>query len=153
MPTTTLFVVPGVPDSNQAYLLSSTALKPLASKRVAGGSQISVNRNNGDFVLLTEDPIVIANFRDRVSRDAPKTARLERDLAADRVRSASAELRNFNQLGANAGPYQAAIGAANEQLAKCDALLTSGNFDEALSAARGFRQPCRNHCRRTANRE
>jgi hypothetical protein len=134
-PINATFIVPGVPDSNQVFLLSAAHLEPLSSKRVAGGMQITVDRTAGDMVLLTEDSNVISNFRERLSREGPKAARLERDLLAARVRAGTAEVQRFPQLSVDGAEYLRAIGAANAQIARSDALLNSGNFSESFRTA------------------
>ena len=115
-PAGALFIVPGVPDSNQVFLLSPAAMQPLASKRVAGGVQFTVDRNSADLVLLTEDPNVIANFRERVSREGPRAARRERDLLAARVNTGVADADRLKQLGVDATAYQQAVGAQTRKL-------------------------------------
>jgi hypothetical protein len=134
-PANVTFIVPGVPDSNQAFLLSPASLQPLASKRVAGGVQITVDRNVASMVLFTEDANVISNFRARVSRDGPKAARLERDLVAVSVKTSTAQVQHLKHLGVDSADYRQAIAAASSQIASSDALLNGGNFPEASRLA------------------
>jgi hypothetical protein len=134
-PANATFIVPGVPDSNLVFLLSPASFQPLASKRVAGGVQVAVDRNSADMVLFTEDPNVISNFRQRVSRDGPKAARLKRDLVAARIKAGAADVLRLRQMGVDGTDYQSATSAANSQVARCDALLNSGNVAEAYRAA------------------
>ncbi|HEY4232936.1 MAG TPA: hypothetical protein VGM76_05905 [Lacipirellulaceae bacterium] len=134
-PVNLTFIVPGVPDSNQVFFLSPAAMEPLASKRVAGGVQFTLDRNAADLVLLTEDPNVIANFRERVAREGPRAARRERDRLAARINSGGADAARLKQSGVDVTAYQQAVGAANSQIALCDAALNQGNIQQAFQLA------------------
>jgi hypothetical protein len=134
-PASITFIVPGVPDSNQAYSLSETQLEPVAGKRVAGGLQISVDRGAIQYVLITEDTNVIANFRQRIARDGLKFARLERDLLATRVRLAVLEVEHLAAAGLDTSEFQRAAATASAQITRCDALLNSGRAADACQIA------------------
>ena len=62
------FVVPGIPVSNESFLLSPTGCSALASTRVAGGTRIEVPRDFDGYILITEDPAAITGFRQRIAR-------------------------------------------------------------------------------------
>jgi hypothetical protein len=128
-------VVPGVPESNQVFLLSPASMQPLDSKRVAGGVQITIDRNAGDMVLFTDDTNVLSIYRERVAREGPRAARLLRDLVIAHVKSGVAENQRLVQLGIDCSDYQRAVGAANSQIARSDAVLNRGNVQEACRTA------------------
>jgi hypothetical protein len=80
------FVVPGVPESSQVFWLSATAIRPLMSQRIAGGTRITLPADSDGSLLITEDPQVIQSYRQRIVRDAAHVARLQRELANERTK-------------------------------------------------------------------
>ncbi len=133
------FIVPGIPESNEAFLLSPAGLQTLPSKRVSGGVRIVVDRNADGFVLMTEDAAAIAGFRQRVAHGARRAAQLQYSLATTRMRSLAGVARRLQQLGTNTKNLDQAIGAANTELGSVNSLLTEGKFEAAYqrsSAAR-----------------
>jgi hypothetical protein len=93
------FVVPGVPASSEAYLLSPTEMRPLLRQRVAGGMRVAASTSAGSMVLITEDRQVIQSFRQRIARDAPLMARLEREWATERAATATEMQQRLARLG------------------------------------------------------
>ena len=123
-----VFVVPGIPESNEAFLLSGVSLEALPAKRVAGGMRIVFDRSERGLVLMTEDPAVITSFRQQVARGARRAAQLEYSLAATRARALSGIAPQLSRLGVSTKNLDKAIGAANADIAQANSLLTAGNF-------------------------
>jgi hypothetical protein len=123
------FIVPGIPVSNEAFRLSSAGLETLAVKRVAGGMRIVLDRGQPSLVLLTEDPAVIANFRQRVARSARRAAQLQANLASTRVRALSGVAPQLSRLGVDTKQLDKAIGAASADILQANSLLAASNFD------------------------
>ena len=67
---------------------------------------------------MTEDPAVIAGFRQRIARGARRAAQLQFSLATTRTRSLAASRLDFSRLGVNTKNLDQAIGAANAELRK-----------------------------------
>ena len=65
----------------------------------------------------------------------PRAARLLRDLVIAHVKSGVAENQRLVQLGIDCTDYQRAVGAANSQIARSDAVLNRGNVQEAYRTA------------------
>ncbi len=80
-------VVPGVPESNNAYSLTPAGLMPLAHQRVTGGIRVTQQSAAGEpLVLLTSDSVAISRItqatrqsRDEAAANARELARLELD--------------------------------------------------------------------------
>ncbi len=65
----TSYVVPGVPDSNDAWELTPAGMRPLAHKRVAGGLRVTLgNGEIGSLVVLTQDPLVVSYLTRRTAQ-------------------------------------------------------------------------------------
>lgn len=124
-----VFIVPGIPESNEAFRLSGASLESVPSKRVAGGMRVVLDRRDPGLVLLTEDPTVIASFRQRVTRGARRAAQLQYSLASTRARALSSVAPRLSRVGASTKPLDRAIGVANSEIAQANSLLAAGNFD------------------------
>ncbi len=134
------FVVPGVPESNEAFLLSPVALTALESKRVAGGTRVVIERDTGGFVLMTEDPQVITRFRQRIAQQGTRAAQRQYALATVRSRSLSTLASRLQQIGANTKSADQALASAGADLRRANSLLSAGKseaaFEQASDAAR-----------------
>jgi hypothetical protein len=133
-------VVPGIPDSNQAFLLTPVALRPLATKRVAGGMRLTMGTPSDGLIVITQDPQVIAGLRQRIAREGPATIRLARELAKLEAESITATRERLAPMGYDCGRADALSAAANRLLRQVDALLPTGRVEGAealLTAARG----------------
>lgn len=134
------FIVPGVPESNQAYLLSLASLRSLPGKRIAGGYRVVLEPEDDGFVLLTEDQHVVTGLRRRLERTGREVVALEKELAAARAESVSATGRRLEQLGYAEAENTPSIARAQEQINRCDSLLASGRVQEAYLAASSARR-------------
>jgi hypothetical protein len=128
---TVAFIVPGVPESNNAYLLSPVGLQSLESKRVAGGMRVTVDRNASGWILMTEDPTVITAFRQRIARGAGRAAQLQFSLATGRIRSLATFAAQAQRVGINTKQVDQAMGSANSELRGVNAMLAARNFEPA----------------------
>ncbi len=127
----TVFVVPGIPESSQAFILSHVALRALPTQRVAGGTRLALRSLENELVLITEDPQVVQNLRQRIARDGGQFVRLQRDLAAQRATLIAQTAHRLTQLGYSANSAERAVASANAQLVQSDALLASGQIEQA----------------------
>jgi len=119
------FIIPGAPLAAKAYLVRPGSLIPLATKRVAGGTQIILEQLGPTaYILLTEDPLVIRKMSElsrQIAQPACQselnTARLRRDKIL-RLRSQLARYafpippgeELFNRISANEKVAQEALG-------------------------------------------
>jgi hypothetical protein len=123
------FVVPGIPESCQVYWLSPVSLRPLAAQRVAGGTRIVLPALQAGMALLTEDPKVVQSFRQHVAEQAPKAARLMKNLVGQKAKRANEMLLELKTLGYRTDILSQSFASAEFQLQPCDALLATGRFD------------------------
>jgi len=136
------FVVPGVPESNKAYELTPGGLKSLQHnrKRVTGGVRVTLDEFGlTSLVLFTEDPLVVGSLTRLAQLVGPRAARLQRDLAADKLRLVE---QIHARLKARTPVPQAAewIASAKRSLQTCDGLLAAKDYPGAyLNAHRAMR--------------
>ncbi len=145
------FVVPGVPESNEAFLLSPVELRSLNSKRVAGGTRVTVDRSAAGMLLMTEDSTVIANYRKRIAQTGTRAAQLQFALASNSARSLAILASRLQRIGVSTKQLDAAIGSANVELRTVNSLLSAGNFAAAYersSTANEILSAAREHARR-----
>jgi len=133
-------VVPGVPESNRAYLLSPAGLRPLPSKRIAGGIRIVLEPDDDGFVLMTEDQQVVAALRRRTERTGLQAVRLQRELAVGRLASVVSTGERLQRLGYKVPDEGQIVAAAKAQIGRCDTLLATGNVERAYQAAGAARR-------------
>jgi hypothetical protein len=90
------FTVAGVPEGDNAYELSLTALRPLRSTRKPGGMLITLSdRSRDSLVVFTSasDPSVVRNLKKGLEKTHRRALHLSRELAA-------AQLAGFDAVAA-----------------------------------------------------
>lgn len=133
-------LIPGIPQSNEAFALSPAGFQQLVSKRVAGGIRIELPREYNGYVLLTEDPAVVTRYRQRVARGARRAAQVQYGLAAGQSRALADAARQLQAGGISTKPLDEAIRVADADTRAAGASLTAGNFAVAYrQAARASR--------------
>jgi hypothetical protein len=123
------FIVPGIPESSQAFLLTPATIQNVGLERVAGGSRV-VLKSPG-LVLLTEDPKVIQSFRQKLALHGASYIRAERDLAALMAAQIVDTTRKQPLANKTSDAHQRAS-RVTANLVQVDPLLTAGQTDSAL---------------------
>ena len=91
------FVVPGVGESTQAYLLTMAGAQNLRHQRVTGGIRISLEKMPHDaFLLLTDDPQAFSKVSRYLRHHRQRTAEIRLQLAEIRHQQT---FHVFQQLG------------------------------------------------------
>ncbi len=122
------FVLPGVPEACDAYLLTIGGPRQLVTRRVTGGLSVTVEQLPEDgLLLLTEDGYAFTQINRYLSTYAPRAALARVKLAALRWQQASAAAKQLSPAVLQAtdaprelGVIDAAIGAAGRSLAASD---------------------------------
>ena len=138
------FVVPGVPESNNAYLLIPGALKRLRSERVTGGTRVTLDEFGlTSLVLFTQDALVISRVSQRAAQIRRRAAQLQRDLAVARLQAVEQVLRRWS--AGTAGRPQAAgrLALAREGIQWADRFLASPDYPNAYQHAQRAMRPLR----------
>ena len=83
--------LPGIPESSNIFELTAGRLEPLRHRRVAGGTQVTLDEFGLSSVLfLAQDPLIIDAVTRRAAASGKQTAELERYLAAQKLDTVSA---------------------------------------------------------------
>ncbi len=125
------FVVPGVSESSQTYFVTPISMRSLTSERIAGGTRISTPTGNDGFIVITEDPKVVQSLRQHIARHGSQIVRLERDLAVSRAQAVFQTDQRLTQLGLSSKLSANDAATVNARLAQLDALMTSGQLEQA----------------------
>lgn len=81
-----VFVVPGAPEANSAYEITVGGLRPLNRRRGQGGIHVKLPEFGLTSLILLTDELGVAPLTRRLLVEGPRAARLERDLAAWKLR-------------------------------------------------------------------
>ena len=131
------YVVPGVPESNDAYELTPGGLRPLAHKRVAGGiSVVLPDGEQGSLVVLTQDPTVIANLTRRVARLGGRAAELRLELAALHLVRVDEIVPRLAAKGHSTTQVHGLVEGARATLKQAEARLAKAAYEDVLTQAR-----------------
>lgn len=125
-------VVPGIPETNQAYALTPAGFTPLAQKRIAGGLRVEFDRSSEALVVFTEDPRVIGSLRKQTRRIAMETAQLRKELAELRLKA----------LMSTVGGAAPSISQVQAMLSHCQRLIAQGNPPAAYAVATKATRQC-----------
>ena len=126
------FVVPGVAESSEAFLVTLGGILRVRHKRVTGGIRIALTEIPLDsFLFLTDDRRAISQVTRYVRRAAPRATKIRRDLANLRLQETKRLLAALAPTNAN----QSAIDQAQAELAACDRYLSASNFELAYLRA------------------
>lgn len=141
------FLVPGVPEGNNAYELSPTNFRPLTAKRIAGGTLVTLAESERESVVVfTQDALVTKTLNERLGRIRKRAAQLTRDLAQADLAELDATEQRLAAVGRTIPSSPKARAAAAAELAQCDEALPSGtpsDLSKAYYLARHAQQTLR----------
>ena len=156
------FVVPGVPEGNNAYELSPTSFRPLFSRRVNGGTRVALGDADerslvaeyDSLVVFTRDEVVIRSLRERIAKAQSRAAQLAHDVANAELVECEVTERRLVEIGhALTGEGSKRLrNAALKSLGECEASLQSKQpsslraaYYQARYAQQAFRIIARMH--------
>jgi len=139
------FIVPGVPETYSAYLMSPGRLERMRPKRVTGGLSITLDQFNlGSLVLLTNnDPNTLREATRVVERTGHRRAELLRALAEARLQQVNAV---SSQSAGRIPPVHEApawLSAAEKNLRQSTAYLAANDDATAYGCAERAMRPLR----------
>ncbi len=139
------FVVPGVPESNDAYELTPAGLRPLRHKRAAGGLRVWLdNFDDSRLVLMTSDPVVVSSLSQRIARTSRRAAKLKRDLAVRKLDMVESVEHRLASHAPRLPDTEKHLAAARASIGQSDALLATGDrqgaYDRATRATASLAQ-------------
>ncbi len=131
------FVVPGVPESDDAYELTPGGLKPLPHQRVTGGTRITLEEFGlATMILLTQEPLVVENVTQWSVALGAETARLQRDLAERKLHHVSRIVEQLPPGSAVPRRLEALLQEAHHTLRRADGYLAARQWRTAYECAR-----------------
>ena len=135
VPITTL-VIPGAPESADAYVLSMAGPQRLRTRRVTGGLEVSIDRLPEDaFVLLTDDGVAFAQIERYLRDSAPRAAQARVELASLRRQQATRAIAELPpQLVATTGARDA-LAAVDLHLAAVIETMNRRDYAAAFAQA------------------
>jgi hypothetical protein len=133
-------VVPGVPESTRAYLLTPSGVENIRRNRVAGGVCVMIDEFElVSRVLLAHDSSIVGAVHRRAAQSGRRVAELQRLLAAGRLNS----VRSLaEQLAARSTPQSVGgwLDEAGRAMQACDAHFAAGDLNaSAVEARRAMR--------------
>ena len=139
------------PESSNIFELSTGHLEPLRHRRVAGGTQVTLDEFGlTSLLFLAQDPAIIEAVNRRAGGSGRQIAELERYLAAQKYDMVT---RVYAQIGSRIPPPKNPspatrtpkqdIDNALENLKFCDARLAAGDYAMASACARRAMMPLR----------
>ncbi len=138
------FVVPGVPESNEAYQILPGGLRPLKDRRVAGGTRVALDEFSlTSLVLLTQDPLVIQSLSQRAELTGARAAQLAVELAAARLREVELVENEFGSRGGHGGSGNRRLSTARRTLQTCAGAIAGHNHQTAYLCAERAMRPLR----------
>ena len=126
------FVVPGVAESSEAYLLTTAGPKRLRHERVTGGTRVSVDELPHDaMILLSDDRRAVAQVTGYIRRHMPRAIRIQRELVALRLQNTLQITQKLGPSITTARTLQEQLGQARRELQQCDQHLAIQNHESA----------------------
>jgi hypothetical protein len=140
------FVVPGVAETTDVYLLTLSDTKRLRHERTTGGLQVLVEALPADgMIMLTSDAQAFSQVSQYLRKIGGRASRLHRDAVAQRLDDIERASVNLTQEANGAQAIKALLSRARLSLAICDrdlkngyaelAYVRTGEVDKLLSQA------------------
>ena len=130
------FVVPGVAESSEAFLVTLGGVQRVRHKRVTGGIRISLDHLPFDgFLLLSDDRQAIAHVTQYVRRIAPRATELRRSLATARMQQANSLIAGRGASPLEQNETQALLRQAETELAASGQQLAKNSYAQAYLRA------------------
>jgi hypothetical protein len=139
-----VITVVGVPEGDNAYELSPTSFRPLPSKRVPGGTQVTLSEGERDsLIVFTQDQVVIKSISERLARIRKSAAQLSRAVAKAELQQVDLTERRLAEVGRAVKATQSLHAQAEKSLEECDTLLAKNDLVTAYYRARQALQSLR----------
>ena len=135
------FIVPGVAESSEAYLLTFAGPERVRHQRVTGGIRVSVDQLRHDaLLLLTDDRQAFSQVARYLRRHLPRAARIHRELAALQLQESIQVTQRLSPTLTSARELQEQLGQARRELQLCDQHLAGQDFELAYQQAQRVEQ-------------
>lgn len=139
-------LVPGVPESHQAYWLDPSGIRPIHAPRVAGGKRVTFDEFDltACALLVQEnDPRLLTHLRSRMNATEQRAAALSRELLVGKLKRVTGIIAGLDPTARREAAESEWLGTAQKHLAQCDNDLAAGQFASAYTNARRGMRPLR----------
>jgi hypothetical protein len=135
------FIVPGVSESSDAYLLTLGGPQRLRPRRVTGGVKISLDSLPSDgLIMLTDDPGAFSQVVRYLRQNAPRATQLRRNLSAAHWQTSASVYPIVPSKEISQDELQASLAAAKQALQTCDQYAADRNYEMAYRQADAVEQ-------------
>lgn len=130
------FVVPGVPSSTEAFLITPSRLKPLRQKRVTGGMRISLEHFGlTSAIVMTQDPLVVGRLTRQLAVQRVRHSRFAHDVALQMATDTETTVSQLAGFGALALNNNHLLSRARQSLGECQRRFHLGEYELATKHA------------------
>lgn len=130
------FLVPGVAESTDVYLLTLAGAKRLRHERTTGGLRVSAESLPVDgLIMLTSDSQAFSRVSQYLRQVSGRAARLHRDVVAHQLQQLEQLIANSPERTESIDAFRTLIGRSIQELAACDRNLASGYHELAYDRA------------------
>ncbi|MGA2066123.1 MAG: hypothetical protein ABSG86_14205 [Thermoguttaceae bacterium] len=137
-------LVPGIPESCNAYELTAGRLEPLRHKRDTGGTCVTLDEFHlTGMVLLVQDPTVWDAVNRRAAANGRAIAEIERQLAGWKLQAVGPLVASLTGRLPPATNVAGSLAESRRALDESDARLRAGDFQAGWMAARRATRPLR----------
>lgn len=138
------FLIPGIPESHEAYELTAAGLSRPKSRRVAGGMRVTLDEFDlTSLVALTQDPLIVSSLDRRVRAMPDRAVALARDLAVTKLMRTTEIDRALNNGVHNLPQAATRLESARKSLAESDRLLGESKQSAAYREVQRTTRPLR----------
>lgn len=135
------FLLPNVPESCEAYLLSIAGPRQLSTRRMTGGLSIAVGHLPDDaFVLLTDDGQAFSHVEAYLRRCAPRAAQARVELAALERQEAFSVARRLAPALAQLVDAQQTFASVDASMTAVERTLATADYSAAFARAASAEQ-------------
>lgn len=128
------FVVPGVAETTDVYLLTLAGTKRLRHERTTGGLQVFVESLPADgMIMLTSDAQAFSQVSQYLRKISRRSSRLHRDAVAQRLNDVEKAAVDLTKEANGAQAVKSALSRARLSLAICDRDLKNGYVELAYA--------------------
>ena len=129
-------VVPGIPDSTEAYLLSPAGLKPLQHQRVTGGVKVDIEEFGWvGTIVFTSDPLVYARLAQTSARNRARAAEIQQAIVTTMVARTKRQLEPLADAQRTPADVVTAMSLVDANMNQCRRLTGAGDAQSIYTFA------------------
>lgn len=129
-------VVPGIPDSTEAYVLTPAGLKPLQHQRVTGGVKVEIEEFGWvGTIVFTSDPLVYARLAQTSARNRARAAELQQAIVTTMIARTKRQLEPLAAAQRTPADVGTALSLVDANMNQCRRLAGAGDAQSVYTFA------------------